>query len=184
MRSSTVYVSSNADYERHQQRLKHTACPHCRAVGTLIRHGYLRGYGDAPVGTMAHGWRVFCSNRGRQTDCGRTYAIVLACHLYRRLVDARRLWKFLEGVWGGASIKHAWEAVASPFCLETGYKLWAAFIRNQSVIRVKLHAIAKPVATALDPLIQTIAHVKAGFPQADCPVAAFQTAFQAAFLAR
>lgn len=26
------------------QRLKLTACPHCQAVGTLIRHGYLRGY--------------------------------------------------------------------------------------------------------------------------------------------
>ncbi len=31
------------------QRLKLTACPHCRTVGTLVRHGYLRGYdGDSP----------------------------------------------------------------------------------------------------------------------------------------
>jgi hypothetical protein len=30
------------------ERLKLTPCPHCRAVGTLIRHGCLRGYdGDA-----------------------------------------------------------------------------------------------------------------------------------------
>jgi hypothetical protein len=30
------------------ERLKLTACPHCRAVGTLVRHGYLRGYdGDS-----------------------------------------------------------------------------------------------------------------------------------------
>jgi hypothetical protein len=33
------------------ERLKLTACPHCKAVGTLVRHGYLRGYdgeGDSP----------------------------------------------------------------------------------------------------------------------------------------
>ena len=30
------------------ERLKLTPCPHCRAVGTLVRHGYLRGYdGDS-----------------------------------------------------------------------------------------------------------------------------------------
>jgi hypothetical protein len=30
------------------QRLKLTACPHCHAVGTLVCHGYLRGFdGDS-----------------------------------------------------------------------------------------------------------------------------------------
>jgi hypothetical protein len=30
------------------ERLKLTACPHCRAVGALVRHGYLHGYdGDS-----------------------------------------------------------------------------------------------------------------------------------------
>lgn len=30
------------------QQLKLTACPHCQAVGTLVRHGFLRGYdGDS-----------------------------------------------------------------------------------------------------------------------------------------
>jgi hypothetical protein len=185
MRSaSTVYVTSAEDYDGHQHRLKHTACPHCRAVGCLIRHGYLRGYGDSIAGAIQHGWRVFCSNRGHKEGCGRTYAIVLANHLYRRLVDAQRLWKFLAGIQDGASIKQAWEPVASPFCLETGYKLWAAFIRNQSAVRSKLHAVVRPMATVLTPVCQTILHLKTVFPQAYCPVAAFQTAFQDAFLAR
>ena len=182
--ASTVYVTSAAEYDEHRHRLKHTACPHCRAVGCLIRHGYLRGYGDSIAGRIQRGWRVFCSNRGQKTGCGRTYAIVLAHHLYRRLVDALRLWKFLSGILGGASIKHAWEPVASPFCLETGYKLWAAFIRNQSAVRIKLHAVVRPVATALAPLHQTIEHLQTAFPQVACPVAAFQAAFQDAFLAR
>ena len=179
MRSaSTVYGA--AEYDELKHRLKHTACPHCRAVGCLIRHGYLRGYGDNSAGSIQRGWRVFCSNRGGQSGCGRTYAILLAHHLYRRLVNAQHLWGFLAGILGGASIKNAWESVASSFCMETGYKLWAAFLRNQSAIRSRLHAVVKPTVAALAPLHQTIEHLKASFPQVASPVAAFQTVFQAA----
>ena len=53
--------------------------------------------------------------------------------MFPRLIDAGRFWKFLMGILAGSSIKQAWEAVASPFCLEAGYKLLACFIRNQSV---------------------------------------------------
>ena len=180
----TVYVASVEDYNGHKHRLKLMACPHCRAVGCLIRHGYLHGYGASIDGKIQHGWRVFCSNRGRKTGCGRTYALMLAHHLGRRLVDAGRLWGFLTGILDGASIKRAWESVAAPFSLETGYKLWASFVRNQSGIRSALHTLVRPVAAALPPLRQTIEHLKAAFPGVACPVAAFQTAFQAAFLAR
>ena len=184
MRSvSTVYVTGAAEYDELKHRLKHTPCPHCRAVGGLICHGYLRGYGDSIVGTIQRGWRVFCSNRGRKAGCGRTYSILLAHHLYRRLVNAQQLAVFLAGILGGASIKNAWESVASSFCVETGYKLWTAFVRNQSAIRSRLHAVVKPTVAAFTPLHQTIEHLKASFPQVACPVAAFQTVFQDAFLA-
>lgn len=42
------FYRNDDDWTAIVQRLKLTACPHCRAVGTLVRHGYLRGYdGDA-----------------------------------------------------------------------------------------------------------------------------------------
>lgn len=185
MRStSTVYVSTQAEYDKHKEKLKAMACPKCRAVGCLIRHGHLRGYGEAAAETIQRGWRVFCSNRGQKQGCGGTYAILLAHHLYRRLVGARRLWTFLMGILTGSNIKSAWEAVASAFSLETGYKLWARYLRSQSAIRVRLHALCVPVKSALDPLRQTIAHLKAAFPHAACPVASFQIAFQRPFLAQ
>lgn len=185
MRStSTVYVTTEAEYDKHKERLKHTACPMCRAVGCLIRHGYLRGYGEAADETIQRGWRVFCSNRGRKQGCGHTYAILLAFHLYRRLVGAGRLWRFLKRILDGSSVKQAWEAVASPFGLETGYKLWSGFIRNQPSIRVALYRLATPANSACRPLLQTIAHLKAAFPHAACPVSSYQNSFQRAFLVR
>jgi len=36
------------------ERLKLTPCPHCRAVGTLVRHGYLRGYDGDSSGRKSH----------------------------------------------------------------------------------------------------------------------------------
>jgi hypothetical protein len=184
MRStSAVYVTTQAEYDKHKEKLKAMACPKCRVVGCLIRHGHLRGYGEGAADTIQRGWRVFCSNRGLKQGCGGTYAILLAHHLYRRLVGANRLWAFLMGILAGANIKSAWEAMASPFNLETGYKLWESYIRSQSAIRVRLHALCVPVKSELDALKQTIAHLKASFPQAACPVASFQSAFQRPFLA-
>jgi len=185
MRSTnTVYVTTEDEYGKHKDRLKEVPCPNCHAVGCLIRHGYLRGYGEGASETVQRGWRVFCSNRGRKQGCGRTYAIFLACHLYRRLVDAGRLWKFLDGILAGKNIKEAWEAVASPFGLETGYKLWDSFAFNQSAIRVRLHSVVIPMKSALNPLLQTIAHLRAAFPHASCPISSFQQLFQRSFLAR
>jgi hypothetical protein len=100
------------------------------------------------------------------------------------MVGADRLWGFLAGVLSGSSIRRAWAAVAAPFCLETGYKLWAAFIRNQSAIRVRLHSLSRPARSDLEPALHTIAHLKESFPRATCPPAAFQGLFQRAFLER
>jgi hypothetical protein len=184
MRStSTVYVTTQAEYDKFREKLKESVCPRCSAVGCLIRHGYLRGYGETAVETIQRGWRVFCSNRGRKQGCGGTYAILLAHHLYRRLVGASRLWTFLKGILAGASVKSAWEAGTASFSLEAGYKLWASYLRNQSAIRVRLHSLARPVSSAVAPALQTIAHLNAAFPQADCPVTAFQRWFQSPFLA-
>jgi len=183
----SIYVNSSAEYDKHKQALKHVLCPKCGVMGCLIRHGYLRGYGDGCAEKIQRGWRVYCSNRGLKKGCGKTYSILLAIHLYRRLVNAGRLWEFLKGVLDGSSIKKAWEKVASPFGLETGYKLWASFIRNQSHVRAHLHRLDKPVhfpARVSEPALQLILHLQSAFRPSACPAASFQTVFQRAFLAR
>lgn len=180
------YATNIEEFYKYKNKLKFVPCPHCRAAGQLICHGYLHGYGDKGHEKIRRGWRIFCSNRNLRKGCGRTFSILLAVWLYRRMIDANRLWNFLKGRLHGSSIKKAWEAISSPFCLETGYKIWASFIRNQSHIRSLLFRLALPTALnhIQNPAFQLIAHLKKTFRHASCPVASFQIAFQQAFLAR
>lgn len=184
MGSSTVYVADAAGFDSHKERLKLLPCPHCRAVGCLIRHGYLKGYGDHAKEKRRRGWRIFCSDRGRRTGCGRTYAVLLAICLYRRRVDADLLWNFLRMILEGARRATAWETATASFCVETGSRLWAGFLKNQSRLRSFLHRRMKPSALLSPeiPVGQLLAHLQAAFPDSSSPVAAFQHTLQEAFL--
>jgi hypothetical protein len=184
MMRPTVYVSSTAEFDKHKRTLKLAPCPHCRAVGFLVRHGYLTGHGEGVNDAVQRGWRIFCSNRRRRKGCGRTYAVLLTTFLFRRMVGTQKLWLLLQGLRQGLSIKAAWEQVASPFCLETGYRLRQAFLRSQTGIRsLLLRAEALPRMNVADPAFQVIEHLRAVFRASPCPVAEFQGRFQAAFLA-
>ena len=52
------FYRSEQEWTAICQRLKHTPCPHCKVVGTLIRHGCLRGYDDSnpPRETLRARW--------------------------------------------------------------------------------------------------------------------------------
>jgi hypothetical protein len=61
------------------ERLKLTLCPHCKAVGTLIRHGSRHGFDDAqPPRKVLRARRIFCRNRHRRPGGGRTVSVFLA----------------------------------------------------------------------------------------------------------
>jgi hypothetical protein len=184
MRPNTLYIASPREYDSHKERLKLLPCPNCKATGCLIRHGYLRGYGKDGTYKAHRGWRIFCSNRGRKTGCGKTYGILPALRLYRRIADAGQVWQFLRGVLDGSRIRAAWQAAASGFCRDNGYKIWAAFIRNQSHIRACLHRLARPFAINRipSPATQLIFHLESAFIGSTCAVASFQLACQHAFL--
>ena len=177
------YASSAVEFDSYRLDLKSVPCPHCHSVGNLIGHGYLRGYGDQGSEKVQRGWRIFCSDRHRRKGCGRTHSVLLAGFLKRRTVTTGRLWKFLEGMLFGLSVKAAWEKMASPFCLECGYRLWKKFGSLQSKLRSLLCRKEDPKFSSLkNPLLQTIEHLKDLFPQSDCPIDEFQSHFQCSFL--
>jgi hypothetical protein len=69
------------------ERLKQTPCPHCKVVGTLIRHGYLCGFDESnPQRKTVRARRIFCSNRKARRGCGRTFSVWIADKI-RRLVQ-------------------------------------------------------------------------------------------------
>ena len=176
------YVSSAEDFEQYRKRLKCLPCPHCRAVGYLIRHGYLRGYGAAGHVKIRRGWRICCSNRRRRKGCGRTYSILLAQFVPRQLVTADTLFRFFQAVRKGLTRKAAWERMRVPWTLQTGYRLWQRLCRSQSRLRSRLcRRTPPPAGHSPNPLFQLIDHLNLAFPTAACPIAAFHLHFQQPF---
>ena len=63
------FCRGDEDWLSMAERLKLTPCPHCNIVGTLIQHGYLRGYDDSNLKQKAvRARRIFCSNRNNLTQ--------------------------------------------------------------------------------------------------------------------
>lgn len=143
-----VYVTSAVDFDKHKSELKLRPCPHCCVVGCLIQHGYLRGHGDGSHDEVQRGWRVFCSDRHRRSGCGKTHSILLTEFIFHRMVRSAHLWQLLHNLREGLRLKAAWEKIVSPFSLDTGYRLRAAFTRSQKMVRASW--AARPDATTVD----------------------------------
>jgi hypothetical protein len=177
------YVSRAEDFEQYRKRLKFLPCPHCRAVGHLVRHGYLRGYGAKGHEKIRRGWRIFCSNRRRRRGCGRTHSILLAEFAPRFLVTADPLFRFIHAVRQGLTRKAAWERLLVPWALQTGYRLWQRLCRRQSPLRSLLcRQIPPPACRSQNPVFQLIDHLSLAFPKTTGPIAAFHLHFQHPFL--
>lgn len=159
-------------------------CPHCHVTGCLNQHGKRKRYDELTGEETICAARVFCNNRGNMGGCGKTYPVVLIERMYQRIVSSATFWTFLHFLLAGNRIKDAWEKSTSAFCLDTGYKLRASFIRSQSHIRTLLSSLG-PLGQCrgvTDPVLQTIQHLKSAFRSSSCPVSVFQMRFQKSLL--
>jgi hypothetical protein len=165
------------------ERLKHTPCPHCQGVGSLIRHGALYGFDDScPQRRTLRARRVFCSNRNRHRGCGRTFSVWLANKIRRLSITAETLWKFLRRAVAGpiAAAIRAADRLRSD---RTWQRIWKRFDLGQSKIRTALLGRCPPPDPPPDPppepgrrppAAQVLAHLQAAFPAAHCPIIDFQ----------
>jgi hypothetical protein len=172
------FCRSEQEWSTLAERLKQMPCPHCKAVGTLIRHGFLRGYDerDSQRKTI-RARRVFCSNRHRRRGCGRTFSVWNADKIRRLSLTAHAVWRFLRRAVAGSI------AAASRFVADcrrsdrTWQRIWKRFDLGQSKLRTALSACCPPPdqpAESRRPATQVLAHLQAAFPEADCPIADFQ----------
>jgi hypothetical protein len=184
------FYESSDDFQRFHHTLKQVRCPHCRRVGFLNLHGLICGYEeDSPTRVRVRGHRIFCSNRGHLTGCGRTFSVMDAANLKGFTISAASLWRFLEGMAASLPKITAFRSAVTHLGETSAYRLCRRFVQAQSRIRSLLarHG-ARPQATDASqtagdsPFAQTIAHLKAAFGQAPCPIAAFQSQLQASFL--
>jgi hypothetical protein len=164
--------------------LKQQRCPRCGKFETLNRHS--RSVGNDPLrasGQSFRGQRVFCSNRGRRGGCGRTFSLMLADVLPRHTLTASLVWRWLVEVLAGLSLKAAAEKLRLPFALETVYRLRRGLQRCLDLVRTRLCREQSPPASGqVDPLLQTVEHLRRVFSDSECPPAAFQLHFQRPFL--
>jgi hypothetical protein len=169
------------------ERLKQTACPHCKTIGTLIRHGTLAGFDDSNSQRRTlRARRIFCSNRHRRQGCGRTFSVWLADKIRRLSITTRTLWTFLQHAIGG-TIAAAIHATKCPRSDRTFRRIWMRFDRAQSAIRTALLGRGPPpefsaVSTRRPPAAHVLAHLQTTFPHDDGPIAAFQMAMRSFFV--
>lgn len=167
--------------------LKQLPCPHCKAVGTLIRHGFLYGFDESssPRKTL-RARRIFCSNRNRRPGCGQTFSVWIADKIRRLSLTARSLWKFLQRAVAG-TLAAAIRGADLPRSDRTMQRLWKRFERGQSAIRTALSGRCLPPESPPQPssrpaAAQVLTHLQAAFPHADCPIAAFQHSVRSFFV--
>ncbi len=165
-------------------------CPHCHVVGMLIRHGFLRGFDDSsPPRQTVRARRVFCSNRQARRGCGRTFSVWLADKIRRLSVSTTTLWRFLQRAVAG-SLVAARRAAGGLWSERTWQRLWRRFELGQSTIRTALCGRCPPPELPPRPpapparraAAQVLAHLEAAFPDALCPLAAFQHALRTFFV--
>jgi len=184
------FFRSPEDWTAIAQRLKLTACPHCKVVGTLIRHGYLRGFDESsPQRKTVRARRIFCSNRHARPGCGRTFSIWLADKIRRLSLTSGALWRFLQCA-VAATIAEAGRVVDTQLSARTWQRIWQRFHRAQSKIRTALCGrcpppelpTRSPPKPARQPAAQVLAHLQAACPDVHCPIAAFQHSLHTFFI--
>jgi hypothetical protein len=168
------------------ERLKLTPCPHCKVVGTLIRHGVLTGFDDSNPRRIVRARRIFCSNRHRRKGCGRTISVWITDKIRRLSLTTRTVWTFLKCAVAG-SIAAATRATNSPRSDRTFRRIWHRFQQSQSAIRTALLIRGPPpegsAASSRRPAeAEVLTHLRSTFPQADCPIAAFQQTMRSFFV--
>lgn len=178
------FVESDEQLGAFRRGLKLCRCPHCGHVGSLVQHGFLRGYTDSGSERVVRGRRYFCSNRYRGLGCGRTFSILFCVWLRGFMVSAITLFCFIAAVLGGKTRYSAGTVCLAGFRLRSAYRLWHRFKRAQSHIRALLSRLGPPPASpSPEPLVQLLAHLQAIFERAECPFAAFQERVQCNLLA-
>jgi len=178
---ATSFVRDAGHLEKLLCELKQRRCPHCGRSGTLNRHDQIDGKAlDGSGERVPRGRRVWCCRRGHSGGCGRTSALLFDWVLPGRSVTAPMVWGVLEGLARGQSVVQAHVQAARALSLEAIRAMLRRLRHGQALIRTRLPG-APPPGELADPLFQTVAHLRCAFPSADCPVEAFQGAFQMPF---
>ena len=117
---------------------------------------------------------------------GRTFSVWVADKIRRLGLTTGTLWRFLKRAAAG-SIAAAIRAADCHLSDRTLQRIWKRFDQGQSQIRTALFGRCPPAPLPAEPshrpvVAQVLAHLQAAFPNADCPIAAFQHSMRSFFV--
>lgn len=117
------FVESLLDFESLIEGAKTYACRHCGRVGTLVGHGFLRGYAENSSALLVRAQRFFCSNRGRRRGCGRTDSSFIAHFVPHFTITTLTLWRLFSRLSSECSAFSNSQAEPFPLCPRSAYRL-------------------------------------------------------------
>ena len=183
------FYRSTEECQTIVDQLKMTACPYCKFVGTLNRHGFLYGFDEtSPKQKTVRAQRIYCSNRHARHGCGRTFSVWRADKIRRLSLTTCALLLFLQlavtGTIVAASRAFHWLSE------RTWQRIWRRFDLAQSQIRTALYERGPPPTSPPRmpcqprrlPAAQVLNHLQTVCPDAQCPITAFQHSLQTFFV--
>lgn len=180
--------SAQTERDQFLLNLKLNECPHCKKVGTLNRHGFLRGYDENNLRHKTiRATRVFCSNRNQAAGCGRTFSVWIADKVKRLFLTAQQLWEFLQATAATGNKRQAFARLGSSMSDSAPYRIWKRFQKAQSDLRTALSTLCPPpkidsTQSGDSPATSTLAHLSEAFSGHKLtPITAFQNTLQTFF---
>ena len=166
-------------------KLKITECPHCKSMGNLIKHGFLRGYDSQnQLAKTTRATRVFCSNRNRATGCGKTFSVWMASKIKHLFLSAESLWLFLSTASNTGNKLQAFRRLNSGLSDSSAYHIWRRFRNSLTTIRTALVGLCEPPSIESDcPAQLTLVHLQKAFKEHSLsPIAAFAATLNRFFI--
>ena len=123
----------------------------------------------------------FCSNRYSHQGCGRTFSVHWATVIPRCSLPTLHLLELLSAIDAGNTVHGAWAGSSIWISLSTAYRWLTRWKLGTARIRARLCQVRPPPSRAdILPDLLSLRHFRTAFPDAACPVAAFQAHFQMA----
>ncbi|EKD27790.1 MAG: hypothetical protein ACD_79C00574G0001 [uncultured bacterium] len=163
-----MYFNNKEEFILYIDKLKLISCPYCNEIGTLILYGVYKDKGH----------RCMCNDRFQRKGCGRTFSFLWGDAIRNHTVKTHELWTFLLKFISVNNISLALKTIVIPYT-RRAVNHWLNKLKLcQSIIRFNLLRICSPPSVqAINPLLQTILHLKICFPE-QCPVQGYQIQFQ------
>ena len=134
-----IYYASLQAMGQQTMGLSNEQCPHCKRSHHLISHGFVYKKQSMAEPKKAVGKRVFCSNRGAHTGCGRTMQLYLDSTVRYLHCLGRCVVSFVLALMANMTIQQAYQQATGTTEPRHAYRWLAKLFSQLSVYRSLLH---------------------------------------------